>query len=254
MRIATPEERDGKRGVISRNDDLVSLAKWFGMGLCLLLIFVLSLALIRFPDTPKVDSRDKNSAGVGVGLSHVTKAEIDLLDPTPLFLPTAHNAGARVAPRTLQMATQGNLSSFPPKLFNSPEALELHFPELVHLPLSPAEGLRIGIEPNPYRSIGQLDEVIEPLSARLGFIEVIPAAGGSPISMALQAAPGGPSGDWRPMEWMATIDRKGLMGSLALVVSSGAEDSDNFFRRYLTDWLRMGGRLQPGIYRLRVGP
>lgn len=254
MSPASPEDKGGKRGLMSRRLDLVRLAKWLGLGVCLMLVFILSLALIRFPDTRKVDNQEQNSAGMGVGLSQVTKAEIDLLDPTPLFLPTAHNAGARVAPRTLQMATQGNLSSFPPKLFNSPEALELHFPNLVHLPQSPADGLRIGAEPNPYRSIGQLDAASSPLSARLGFIEVIPAAGGMPVSMALQAAPGAPSGDWRPMEWMATIDRKGLMGSLALVVSSGVEESDNFFRHYLTDWLRMGGRLQPGIYRLRVGP
>ncbi|HRP06222.1 MAG TPA: hypothetical protein PLV87_15015 [Opitutaceae bacterium] len=254
MSNASPGGNGGQRPRVSGRHDLVRLVKWLGLGVGLLLVFVLSLALIRFPETGAVDKQSQESAGMGVGLSQVTKAEIDLLDPTPLFLPTAHNAGSHIAPRTLQMATQGNLSSFPPKLFNSPEALELHFPELVHLPQSPAEGLRIGMESNPYRSIGQSDEVSEPLSARLGFLEVIPAAGGSPVSMVLTGASGAPSGDWRPMEWMATIDRKGLMGGLALVVSSGVEECDNFFRRYLTDRLRMGGRLQPGIYRLRVGP
>ncbi|MBP7141574.1 MAG: hypothetical protein KBA71_06670 [Opitutaceae bacterium] len=254
MSRITPDEPGGGETHAPGRRDHVRVAKWLGLGAALLLVFVLSLSLIRFPHTQTITSPGQNPAGMGVGLSQAMKAEVDLLDPTPLFLPTAHNAGAQIAPRTLQMATQGNLSSFPPKLFNSPEALELHFPALVQLPESPAEGLGVGTAPNPYRSIGQSDAVIGPLAARLGYLEVIPAAGGAPVSMILAAASDAPAGDWRPMEWMASIDRKGLMGSLALVVSSGVEECDNFFRRYLTERLRMGGRLQPGIYRLRVGP
>ena len=252
-RVKPKEIVEQKARARGRNDYL-RVSKWLGLGLALTLVFVLSLSLVRFPRAPGGNSRSQSSPGMGVGLSQVMKAEIDLLDPTPLFLPTAHNAGSQIAPRTLQMATQGNLSSFPPKLFNPTETHELHFPALVPLPQSPAEGLRLGEEPNPYRGMGQADRMDNPLAPRLGYLEIIPAAGGLPVSMTLTAASGAPAGDWRPMEWMAMIDRRGLVGGLALVVSSGGEECDNFFRRFLTERLRMGGRLQPGIYRLRVGP
>jgi len=227
---------------------------WFGLGGGLVLIFVVVLSLIRFPDSnpPALARRDK--VGMSVGLSQTMKAEVDLFDPTPLFLPTINNAGFAIRPRTLQMASQGNLSSYPPKLFNLPERIELHFPEVINLPKSPPDGLHVGREPNPYRAIGQEDRNFAPLSDRLGYLEIVPAGGGVPLAMILSKRPGAPEGDWRPMEWMAIIDRKGLMGSLALVISSGEDECDGYFRNYLTERLRMGIGLRPGTYRLRLGP
>lgn len=112
----------------------------------------------------------------------------------------------------------------------------------------------MGMEPNPYRSMGQDDEKAVSLPQRLGFLEIVAAGGGTTFAQNLEGTAGVALGDWHPMEWMASIDRRGLVGNLALVVSSGVEDCDAFFRRYLTEKLRMGGRLSPGIYRLRIGP
>ncbi len=229
-------------------------AKWVGLGIALLVLFVLSLSLIRIPAPQPLELQRSDAPGMGVGLTQVMQAEVDLLDPTPLFLPTRNNAGYAIEPRKLQMASQGNFQSFPPKLYNPPEGVELNFPPVVEMPATPAQGLRVGLEPNPYRSLGQSDEEIEALPSRLGYLEIVPAGGGQILAVALPGKAEVSLGDWHPMEWMATIDRRGLVGNMALVVSSGVEECDAFFRRYLTETLRMGGRLQPGAYRLRVGP
>ena len=247
--VANPERpHPSRRGAIAHS------AKWVGVGIGLLLVFILSLSLIRIPAPQPLELQKPDAPGMGVGLTQVMQAEVDLLDPTPLFLPTKNNAGYAIGPRKFQMASQGNFQSFPPKLSNLVEGVELNFPPMVELPRTPADGLRVGLEPNPYRSLGQIDEKAKALSSRLGYLQIVPAGGGQTFALALSGVAEVSLGDWHPMEWMATIDRRGLVGNLALVVSSGVEECDAFFRRYLTEKLRMGGRLQPGIYRLRVGP
>ncbi len=249
---ARAENQEGSRP--PRRGRVVRSLKWVGLGGGLMLLFLLSLSLIRIPVPQPSKLQTVGPPGMGVGLTQVMQSEVDLLDPTPLFLPTSHNAGYAIGPRKLQMASQGNLQRFPPKLFNPVEGVELHFPPLVELPQTPAGGLRVGMEPNPYRSMGQDDEKAVSLPQRLGFLEIVAAGGGTTFAQNLEGTAGVALGDWHPMEWMASIDRRGLVGNLALVVSSGVEDCDAFFRRYLTEKLRMGGRLSPGIYRLRIGP
>ncbi len=46
----------------------------------------------------------------------------------------------------------------------------------------------------------------------------------------------------------------GLVGPPVLTVHSDVAEVDAYFGRYLAEGLRIGQRLNPGFYRIRVGP
>jgi hypothetical protein len=50
------------------------------------------------------------------------------------------------------------------------------------------------------------------------------------------------------------VSSAGLIGDPILVTGSGWEEVDTFFRSYLVKTFRLGERLNPGRYRVLVGP
>jgi hypothetical protein len=56
------------------------------------------------------------------------------------------------------------------------------------------------------------------------------------------------------MEFMAAVDPAGLVGPLVLTVHSNVAEVDAYFARFLSEELRVGQRLEPGFYRICVGP
>jgi len=60
--------------------------------------------------------------------------------------------------------------------------------------------------------------------------------------------------EWQPAEFLVCVTAEGLLGRPVETVSSDVEDVDAFFRDYLTNTLRLGERLPPGMYRVVVGP
>jgi hypothetical protein len=56
------------------------------------------------------------------------------------------------------------------------------------------------------------------------------------------------------MEFMAAVDASGLVGPLVLTVHSDVAEVDAYFGRYLAETFRIGQRLEPGFYRICVGP
>lgn len=56
------------------------------------------------------------------------------------------------------------------------------------------------------------------------------------------------------MEFLAVVSSAGLIADPVLVNGSGWEEVDNFFRSYLVKSFRLGERLNPGRYRVLVGP
>ncbi|HRE81408.1 MAG TPA: hypothetical protein PLN52_10190 [Opitutaceae bacterium] len=213
------------------------------------------LSFIKVPEPAAAPSNPEDpSPRMGVGLTTEHLDEVDLLDPTPLFLPTKVNA-APLGPQRLRIANRGSFKTFPPVFSNPVSSVELSFPPIADVPTTVGRGLRVGEQPNPYRTFGEGEPTIEPLPKRLAYVDVVPARGGETVlSMAVPAVEDGPKAEWHPMEWIVAVDRKGLMGSLALAVSSGSEEGDLFFRRYLADGFRLGNRLDPGLYRVRISP
>jgi hypothetical protein len=63
-----------------------------------------------------------------------------------------------------------------------------------------------------------------------------------------------PLSSWKPMEFMTAVDSAGLVGPPVLTVHSDAAEVDAYFGRYLAETLRIGQRLDPGFYRICVGP
>ena len=56
------------------------------------------------------------------------------------------------------------------------------------------------------------------------------------------------------MEFLAVVSSGGVIGELVLTSGSGWEDVDTFFQSYLVKTFCLGERLNPGRYRILVGP
>jgi hypothetical protein len=175
-----------------------------------------------------------------------------LLDPTPLFLPTEFNS-SRIdyVPR----GPGGSFAGFPFKKTFSDSELELHLPPAAPVPATPADALAGDPPGAPFIGFDRADPVVEPLSPRGGYVEVLEAASGkSVLEMTLSDARPPGSSPWQPMEFIAAVDPSGLVGPLVPTTGSGVDDVDAYFGRYLADTVRVGQRLAPGFYRIIVGP
>jgi len=63
-----------------------------------------------------------------------------------------------------------------------------------------------------------------------------------------------PRSDYAPLEFLVVISSAGMVGEPVLTTGSGWDDVDIFFRTYLVKTFRLGERLNPGRYRVLVGP
>jgi hypothetical protein len=67
-----------------------------------------------------------------------------------------------------------------------------------------------------------------------------------------------PRSDFVPMEYLVAISSAGVVGEPILMVGTEGEEMDekvdSFFRTYLVKTFRLGLRLNPGRYRVLVGP
>ena len=104
-------------------------------------------------------------------------------------------------------------------------------------------------------SFGRRDTPLAALPPRLGFIEVVLAQTGLlALEDELSISEGAPTGDWTPVELVAAVGPGGLIGLLVLTGSSGSEGIDAWLPSYLANRYRLGECLQPGFYRIRLGP
>lgn len=214
-------------------------------------VVLLWLALhIRMPGPPDA-ARAPQAPSVRL-VDPVVTAWTMLLDPTPLFLPTEFNS-SRIdyVPR----GPGGSFAGFPFKKVFSDSELELHLPPATAVPASPADALAGDPPGAPFIGFDRADPVVEPLSPRGGYVEIMEAGSGrSVLEMPLAGARPPASTPWQPMEFIAAVDPAGLVGPLVPTKGSGVDDVDAYFGRYLADTIRVGQRLAPGFYRIVVGP
>lgn len=188
------------------------------------------------------------------GREGVIEAEAALLDPTPLFLPTKLNAGSDVGPPPLQASPRGTFQRFPPKLTYPEGVVAFSFPSQ-RPELAPVDVLRIGSQPEIGAVLGRREVPMPPLSPRWAVVEVVRTQGGEVLLQQPLGSPGAPvPPDWRPLEVLVGIDAAGVVGSATLAEGSGVEEWDAYVLTYLTGPFRLGQRLSPGFYRVRVGP
>ena len=215
------------------------------------LVIVWLVSLVRSPAPP-----EKLTAGDALHSVRIVDPVVIqgtmLFDPTPLFLPTEFNSSRRTyVPRE----PGGGFAGFPFKPVFGDAQLALGLPAPTGVPDTPAGALSDEPPGAPFLGFGRADPVVQPVSPRGAYVEVVQAGTGERVfgQAVADARPPG-SASWEPMEFVAAVDAAGLVGPVVPTSRSGVAEVDEYFGRYLADTLRIGQRLSPGFYRIRVGP
>jgi hypothetical protein len=185
-----------------------------------------------------------------------TDTNVSLLDPTPLFLPTEWNARPNALPLDAVREPGSSFANYQPSFTFHEDTAKLDFPVTVWVPEKPAESLDVGPSLVPFAGIGRTDREVAPLPGRIGFVQVSAEGNGYPI-LEENVTGALPPGDvnWQPLEFLAVISTAGLVSPPTLIgAGSGFEQVDAFFQNYLAKGLRIGERLGPGFYRIKIGP
>jgi hypothetical protein len=218
------------------------------LGVVALLVVAL---MIKVPEPP---APAPTAAPQSVGLvDPVVISSTMLRDPTPLFLPTEFNSSRK---DYIPKEPGGAFGGFQPEYVFDPQQLVLNLPLPTAIPASPAESLAGDPPGAPFIGFDRADPVVEPLSPRAAYVEVVDAGTGRSVfgTAVTDAHPPQTSVAWQPMEFMAAVDPAGLVGPVISTSRSGVDEVDAYFSRYLAETLRVGQRLAPGFYRISVGP
>ena len=106
----------------------------------------------------------------------------------------------------------------------------------------------------PFAGLGQLDETGDKLQNRWARVEAKSLSNARLALVFDIGISGSPEGEWGVMEFVARVERAGLVGLPLLTQSSGVRAVDDFTLNYLVKTARIGARLPPGSYRITVGP
>jgi hypothetical protein len=188
----------------------------------------------------------------GATADRVLQDRAEFFDPTPLFLPTARNAGQGGLPARLVAQPGQIFGEFAAKWSVAEVGLPSYGADAVTAPEGLVDVMARANEA-PFAGLGERGAPARRVAARAAFLEIKSMQGNTLIAGPLPAA-GVPRNDFAPLEFLATVSAAGLVGEPLLVSGSGAEDVDNFFRDYLAKTFRLGERLAPGVYRVVVGP
>lgn len=193
-------------------------------------------------------------AGAGTATNdQVLRERADLFDPTPLFFPTEWNYGQRPLRESLRLQPGQVFGSFEPKWTFSDPNLKPYGVEATPAPEKLSDVLAQGNEA-PFAGIGQIDVLRAPLSERAGFLEVRGFGNTEPVIVQTFRYLILPRLDYAPMEFLVVVSSAGIVGDPLLTSGSGWEEVDSFFRTYIVKTFRLGERLNPGRYRVLVGP
>jgi hypothetical protein len=232
--------------------------RWIWAALGAIAVVIGFLLLFRAPADPAVDpgsavlkSRVPVAVVPQVGFRRVAPEEAALVDPTPLFLPTAWNT----AQKEVALPKVGGAFADYPARFT--------YDEMEFRSLAPkkdpavdfAGALALNAPGAALLGIGRSPVDLPATSRRSAFYEVAPAAGGRVVLAAAlaEAKPPG-AGTWEPIEFLAVVNAAGLSAPLVPTVRSKLEEVDTYFANYLTQQVRIGAKLAPGVYRIWVGP
>jgi hypothetical protein len=193
-------------------------------------------------------------AGAGTGVAdQVLRERADLFDPTPLFFPTEWNYGQRPLPVRLRRQPGQVFGSFDPIMTPADQKLKLYGAETTPAPEKLSDVLAQGNEA-PFAGFGQIDVARAPLPGRTGFLEVRNFKDIKPIMVQDLNGFSPPRSDYAPMEFLVLVSSAGVVGEPVLTSGSGWDEVDAFARSYLVKTFRLGERLNPGRYRVLVGP
>lgn len=184
----------------------------------------------------------------------VVSEQLEFLDPEPLFMPTAWNAGVQPLPGELRRQRDQAFDSFDPQMTFSSNRLDPVFTPPDVAPEEPLRALDIGGSPR-FATVGRLADAAVSLE-REAFVEVRRVGDGGLV----HAAPltGLPNSirevPWAPIRFLVAVNEAGLVGSPMIEVGSGNTMIDDAIQRFLVAEYWLGNRLIPGFYRVTVGP
>jgi len=189
------------------------------------------------------------------------KEEAELRDLRPLFLPTDRNA-ALPDPKLEPGRTVLDSDRLKRSFAESDVQLGAELPPVATVggrpaaQASPIDALDAeGADPG-LLGIGRRETANEPFPPRGAFLEVTALSDGRRVWAERLPSEAGPASErpWNPLEIIAAIDRSGLTSPLIVTEGSRIEEVDLHFKNYLTNFYRIGERLNPGIYRIVVAP
>lgn len=239
---------------------------------------VLLAGWLRFPASGPMSSttpvaRVASSSGLGgmpslvikprgQGDSPAVREQVTLLDPTPMFLPTAMSSAQAEPHETMRAGASVFFSEEQGKSFFPDSTAHVEFPSAARLPDAASDWMRFFPIRNMYQGMGRQDNAEgEPLSQRFGAVTVARAGDGRimakfALTGALGKLPAGATDAFFPavMEFMLKVDSDGLVGRPRLITSSGSSDQDDYFTEYLAKIAWLGFRLSSGTYIVTVGP
>ncbi len=232
--------------------------RWIWAGLGAIAVVLVFLMLFRAPVEPPekrgsavITGRAPFAVVPQVGFRRVAPEEAALVDPTPLFLPTSWNT----AQKEVALPKVGGAFADYPARFTYDE---MEFRSLAPKKDSAVDvsgALALNSPGVALLGIGRSPVDLPALSRRNAFYEVAPAAGGRVVlAEALAEAKPPGAGAWEPIEFLAVVNAAGLSAPLVPTVRSKLEEVDAYFASYLTQHVRIGAKLAPGVYRIWVGP
>lgn len=218
-----------------------------------------ALVLIRVElDANPVPKRQSGYVSIVHGTSNtgnpVVREQLEYLNPEPLFMPTAWNAGVQPLPAELRRQPDQAFQSFDPQMTFSSNRLDPVFTPPSVAPEEPLRALEINDSPR-FATVGRLESAPVSLE-REAFIEVRRVSDGGLI----HAGPlsGLPTSvlevPWAPIRFLVAVNEVGLVGSPMIEVGSGNTEVDDAIQGFLGSNYRLGNRLIPGFYRVTVGP
>jgi hypothetical protein len=171
-------------------------------------------------------------------------------DATPLFFPTGVNY--RPARSSATRAVGESFGEFR-EVLRYGDSIPRFGADPVTPPETAAELMEKGNEA-PFAGLGQLDETGDKLPTRWARVEAKSLSNGRLALVFDIGTAGSPEGERGVMEFIARVERAGLVGPPLLIQSSGVRAVDEFAQNYLVKTARIGARLPPGSYRITVGP
>ena len=211
------------------------------------------LLAVRFPAVPSIP---RGTVPPSVTLAP-TKQSDHLFDLEPLFLPTEYNTSTLHVPLQVGREPNSIASNFPPKWTISETSGGLTFPEPIAVPASPVQVLSFGETPAPWPEVGRADIGVAVFKPRTAYIEIATAKTGQPVfssEVPISVEVPVPAADWAPLEFLVAIDSTGLVGAPVITGSTTTEEVESFFRTFVARTFRLGARLTPGFYTVRIGP
>src|SRR5688500_4815781 len=256
-------------GVEMREAVLENRNRWIVAAAGAALIVIALLLLFRFP-APTTALVRPSASPVPAATVHmarsddadlVVRAEAQLRDLRPLFLPTERNA-ALPEPRLEPGRTFLDNETLKLTFTDAEAQISKDLPPVVTLDGKPMEKATaadvLAASESRFMATGFGRNPVEvtAFTPRAGFLEVTRMKdGGRVLSQPLPIAGRAPSEKpWAPLELIAVVDAAGLVSPLVVTDGSRVDGVDSHFRRYLAEDFRIGERLTPGFYRLTWGP